>query len=133
MKKALLLILLSAGAFSPAFAAEATVSHLPGDPMVELNADTLEYLASRVRASVGMERGTVVEELGAPKVVAHPNVWIYTGFRASNVYGAERYDTLVVFFKDERVAKIMLTSEKSLRAAATRAKSAEAARTASVK
>jgi hypothetical protein len=133
MKNALFLLLLSAGTITTGLSAEATISTLAGDPIVELNPETLDFLASRVRVSVGTARGTVVDQLGQPQVV-HPNLWIFTGFRASNVFNSERYDTLILVFKDDKVAEVTLTSEQILRAAAAaRAKAAAAPRVASTR
>ena len=127
MKKLVIAILLSAGATAPAFAAPAaTVNPLIGDPVVALDSETLDYLASRTRVTVGMPRGTVVDQMGEPNVMLHPDVWVFKNFFASNVFGAEKYDTLFVVFKDNKVAKITLTNEKMIRAAALRQKEAAA-------
>lgn len=126
MKNLILALLFSTGAAAPVFAAEPTITPLMGDPVVELNAETLEYLASHARISVGTERGTVVDQMGEPSVMLHPDVWLYKHFRASNVFSAEQYDLLVVGFKNNKVAKITLTNETILRAAAARQKEAKA-------
>jgi len=115
----LLTALLATTSALPSFAREQTFSHLPGDPVLTLDQETLDYLASRTRVSVGMDRGTVIEQMGAPGVMIHRDIWAFTGFRASNVFGAERYDTLIVVFKDNKVAKITLTAEKTVRAIAS--------------
>lgn len=119
MKNTLLLsALLSLASTLPTFAKEATFSHLPGDPVLTLDQETLDYLASRTRVSVGMTRETVVDQMGEPGLRLHRDIWAFTGFRASNVYHAERYDTLLVVFKGDKVAGITLTAEKTLRTAA---------------
>jgi formylmethanofuran dehydrogenase subunit D len=132
MKKTLFVLLLSIGTISAGFSADATTTSVRGDPIVELNDETLEYLTSRARVSVGTARGTVVDQLGQPQMMPHRDVWIFNGFRASNVFDSERHDTLIVVFKDDKVAKITLTKESTLREAAVRAKAA-APRVASAK
>jgi hypothetical protein len=127
MKKLIIALLLSAGATAPGLAAtEATFTPLIGDPVVALDAETLDYLTSRTRVTVGMQRGTVVDQMGEPNVMLHPDVWVFKNFHASNVFGAEKFDTLFVIFKDNKVAKITLTNEKTIRAAALRQKEAAA-------
>lgn len=129
MKTVFLLASLAVAAVTPAFAAETTISRLANDTFT-LDAETLDYLTSRVRVSVGMERATVIDQLGEPQVVAHSDLWAFTGFRASNVFGAERYDTLLVAFKGDRVAAVTLTNAQAIRTAAVRQKAATKSRTA---
>ncbi len=129
MKKYLLLASLAVASVTPTFAAETTISRLAND-IFTLNAETLDYLTSRVRVSVGMNRGTVIDQLGEPQVMAHRDLWAFTGFRASNVFGAERYDTLLVAFKSDRVATVTLTNAQAIRTAAVRQKAAAKTRTA---
>jgi hypothetical protein len=127
MKTFLLLTSLAVAAVTPAFAAETTISRLANDTFT-LDAETLDYLTSRVRVSVGMERGTVIDQLGEPQVMAHPDLWVFTGFRASNVFGAERYDTLLVAFRGDRVVTVTLTNAQAIRTAAIRQKDAAKSR-----
>ena len=129
MKTFLFLTSLAAAVVTPTFAAENTISRLASDTF-SLDAETLDYLTSRVRVSVGMERGTVIDQLGEPQVVAHSDLWAFTGFRASNVFGAERYDTLLVAFKGDRVVAVTLTNAQAIRTAATRQKEAVKSRVA---
>ena len=129
MKTFLLLTSLAMAAVTPGFAAEGTISRLANDTFT-LDAETLDYLTSRVRVSVGMDRGTVVDQLGEPQVMAHRDLWAFTGFRASNVFGAERYDTLLVAFKGDRVVAVTLTNAQAIRTAAVRQKAATKSRTA---
>jgi hypothetical protein len=70
--------------------------------------------------SVGASRSGVLNQMREPNFILHPDVWIYTGFRATNVSGAERYDTLVVIFKNEKVDAIRLTKEDWVRVVAAR-------------
>lgn len=81
---------------------------------------TLNGLPFRNRVTVGAARDSVLHELRAPQVVLHANVWVYTGFRAANIFGAEKYDSLVVTFKDEKVHTLVLAKESEVRIAATR-------------
>lgn len=129
MKTYLLLASLAVATVTPAFAAELPISRLANDTFT-LDPETLDYLTSRVRVSVGMERGTVIDQIGAPQVMAHPDLWAFTGFRASNVFGAERYDTLLVAFKSDRVVAVTLTNAQAIRTAAVRQKDAAKSRTA---
>ena len=121
MKTFFLLTLLTAGlALRAAPITPTNVAPIPPEAThFASEAEFLEFL-SRARVSVGSERGTVLEQLGEPQALPNPDVWIFTGFRASNVFGAERLDTLVVGFKDERVVKLTLTTQAAVRAAATR-------------
>ena len=112
---ALLVSLLAVGAIAPASAAEFRASQMaPEDSL------TLEELISRSRVSIGVSRGSVLTELSAPNFIIGPDVWVYTGFKATNVYGAERYDTLVLAFKNEKVEVIRLAKEEQLRVTANR-------------
>ena len=116
MKKiALLLSLLAAGTLAPAFASEFRASQLPPESSL-----TLEELLSRNRVSVGASRESVLIEMREPTLVIGPDVWVYTGFMATNVFGAERYDTLVVAFKNDKVEVIRLAKEEQVRVAANR-------------
>jgi hypothetical protein len=116
----LLAALLSAGATAPVVAANSGASPIHPDLVMELSADTLDYLVSRTRVSVGMGRGTVLDQLGEPSTLLHPDVWAFKSFHASNVFSAERYDVLLVIFKDDRVAKLTLTSRDAICVAAAR-------------
>lgn len=129
MKTYLLIASLAVAVVTPAFAAETTSSRLANDTFT-LDAETLDYLTSRVRVSVGMDRGTVIDQLGEPHIMAHSDLWAFTGFRASNVFGAERYDTLLVAFKSDRVATVTLTNAQAIRTAAVRQKAVAKSRTA---
>lgn len=112
---ALLLSLLAVGAIAPASAAEFRASQMaPEDSL------TLEELLTRSRVSVGVSRESVLSELRAPDLVIGPDVWVYTGFKATNVYGAERYDTLVLAFKNDKVEVIRLAKEEQVRVTANR-------------
>lgn len=114
-KIALLLALLAAGALAPAVAAEFRASEIPPDDSL-----TLEDVLSRSRVSVGVSRGSVLIELREPNLIMGPDVWIYTRFRATSVFGAERYDTLVLAFKNDKVEVIRLTTEEQVRMTANR-------------
>lgn len=112
---ALLLSLLAVGAIAPASAAEFRASQMaPEDSL------TLEELISRSRVSVGVSRESVLTELSTPNLLIGPDVWVYTGFKATNVYGAERYDTLVLAFKNDKVEVIRLAKEEQVRVTANR-------------
>lgn len=112
---ALLLSLLAVGAIAPASAAEFRASQMaPEDSL------TLEELLTRSRVSVGVSRESVLTEPSAPNLVAGPDVWVYTGFKATNVYGAECYDTLVLAFKNDKVEVIRLAKEEQVRVTANR-------------
>lgn len=122
--KTLILALLLSSAGANAFAVEPNVIPFTGDTIVSLDAETLDYLISRTRVSVGMERGTVVDQMGEPSVMPHRDIWVFKDFHASNVFGAEQYDMLLVIFKDNKVAKITLTNEQIIRTAFARQKDA---------
>jgi hypothetical protein len=72
------------------------------------------------RVSIGSSRESVLTEMRAPNIVLHANVWVYTGFRASNVPGAERFDSLVVAFKNDKVDTIRLVKSEQVRKVAAR-------------
>lgn len=114
-KNALLLSLLAAGAVVPAVSAEFRASQMAPE-----HSFTLEEILARSRVSVGISRGSVLNELRAPDLILGPDVWIYTGFRATNVYGSELYDTLVVAFKNDKVEVIRLAKEEQVRMTASR-------------
>lgn len=125
MKSLLLSTLFSVAAVAPLSSfAQPTFSHLAEDPLGTLDAESLDYLMSRVRVSVGMQRDTVVEQMGEPRVVLHRDVWVYTRFLASNVFGTEKYNALLVVFKDDKVDKITLTEAKAILTAGLQRKSA---------
>ena len=117
MKKlALLLSLLAAGVSAPVFAAESQFS------IVSLeDGMTLEEVLAHSRISVGASREAVRNQLRDPNAVLNVNVWVYTDVLATNVFGAERADTLVVIFKDEKVDTIRLVTKEQVRAAVARA------------
>jgi hypothetical protein len=81
---------------------------------------TLDEMLSRSRVSVGASRESVLIELREPNFVIGPDVWVYTGVKAANVFGAERYDTLVVAFKNDKVEVVRLAKEEQVRVAANR-------------
>lgn len=117
MKKiALLLSLLAAGATAPVFAIDSQISSLPIETGI-----TLDDFLAQSRVSVGASRESVRNQLRDPSVELNANVWVYTGFHATNVYGAERLDILIVTFKDEKVDTIRLATKEQVRAAAARA------------
>jgi hypothetical protein len=111
----LLTALLTAGVCSPAFASEFQVSSVPTDRF-----STLDELLARSRLSIGASRESVLTEMRDPNLVLHANVWVYTGFRASNVAGAERFDALLVTFKQDKVDTIRLVQSAQVRLAASR-------------
>lgn len=116
MKKIILLAsLLAAGASVAVSAREFVASAMPPDLTL-----TLEEIAERTRVTVGQSRAALLEEMRQPNVVLLPDVWVYTGFRATTVHGAELYDTLIVTFKDDKVAAIKLVTEEQVRVAASR-------------
>ena len=107
--------LLAAGTFTPAFASENT------DSATSSNSETtLEDLLSHSRVTVGQSREGVLTEMRAPNLALGENVWVYTGFNATNVSGGERYDALIVAFKDNKVATVRLAQEEQVRVALTR-------------
>ena len=110
----LLSSILAAGVITPAFATQSSISALPAEGI------TLDELLAQSRVSVGASRSGVLNQMREPNLVLYPDVWIYTGFRATNVPGGERYDTLVVIFKNDRVDAIELTKEDWVRMAAAR-------------
>ena len=110
----LLSSILAAGVITPAFATQSSITALPGEGV------PLDELLAQSRASVGASRWGVLNQMREPNLVLYPDVWIYTGFRATNVTGGERYDALVVTFKHDRVDAIKLTKEDWVRMAATR-------------
>lgn len=124
MKTLLLTTFLSLAAVAPVSFAQPTFSHLAEDPIGTIDTDSLDYLLSRVRISVGMQRDTVVEQMGEPRVVLHRDVWVYTRFVASNVFGSEKYNALLVVFKDGRVDRITLTEAKAILTAGLQRKGA---------
>ena len=113
MKSLLFASLLAAGSLTPAFATDTHVSVIPAD-----SATTVEDALARSRVSIGASRESVIAEMREPNYVFGANVWIYTGFRATNVYGGEGFDTLVVAFKNEKVVSIRLATEAQVRVAA---------------
>jgi hypothetical protein len=98
--------ILAASLTAPAFAATTVSSQA-----TEVN-PTLEELLAHSRVSIGQSRVGLLTEMREPDVVLSRNVWVYTGFRAANVSGAERFDALVVIFKNEKVDAIRLTTEE---------------------
>jgi len=112
---ALLLSLLAAGTIAPAFASEFRASQIAPESSL-----TLEEMIGRSRVSVGASRESVLIELREPNLVIGMDVWVYTGFIAGNVFGAERYDTLVVTFKNDKVEVLRLAKEEQVRVAANR-------------
>ena len=117
MKKlALILSLLAAGVTAPVFAAESQFSTFIFEEGI-----TLEDVLERSRVSVGASREGVLNQLRAPNAVLNVNVWVYTNFLVANASGAERADTLVVTFKDEKVDTIRLVTKEQVRAAVARA------------
>ena len=112
---ALLLSLLAAGTIAPAYAAQFRASEMPPESSL-----TLEEMLSRNRVSVGASRESVLIELREPNFVIGSDVWVYTGFKAANVFGAERYDTLVLTFKNDKVEVVRLAKEEQVRVAANR-------------
>src|SRR5688500_16565450 len=104
----------AAGAITPAFATQSSITALPAEGA------TPDQLLAQSRVSVGASRSGVLNQMREPNLVLYPDVWIYTGFRATNVAGGERYDTLVVIFKNDRVDAIKLTKEDWVRMAAAR-------------
>ena len=115
----LLSSILAAGVIAPAFATPSSISALPADVV------TLDELLAQNRVSVGASRSGVLNQMREPNLVLHSDVWIYSGFRATNVPGGERYDTLVVIFKNDQVSALKLTKEDWVRMAAARACIAE--------
>jgi hypothetical protein len=111
----LLTALLTAGVCSPAFASEFQTSSIPTDGFTSID----EVLAQS-RVSIGSSRESVLTEMSAPSIVLHANVWVYTGFRANNVPGAERFDSLVVAFKNDKVDTIRLVKSEQVRKVAAR-------------
>ncbi len=117
MKKiALLLSLFAAGVTAPVFAAESQFSTFFFEDGM-----TLEDVLAHSRVSVGASREGVRNQLRDPDAVLNVNVWVYSNLLASNASGAERADTLVVIFKDEKVDTIRLVTKEQVRAAAARA------------
>lgn len=122
MKTLLLTTLLTATSLSTFAAPVATL--IPTDSFVELNDETLDLLLSRARVSAGMDRGRVIEQLGQPAARIGTAVWVFTNFRAGNVTYAERYDTLLVIFKGDKVERVTLTNAQDIRMAARRSNAA---------
>ena len=114
----LLCSFLAAGVIAPVFAAESKVSVIPSDIVT-----SLDEMLAHSRVSVGASRDSVVNELRQPNLVLNANVWIYTGFRATNVVGAERFDALIVAFQHDKVVKITLANADQVRTAAARSAS----------
>jgi hypothetical protein len=112
----LLSSILAAGVITPAFATDSSLTALTAERV------TLEELLAQTRVSVGASRSGVLNQMREPNLVLDPDVWIYTGFRATNVVGGERYDALVVIFKHDRVDAIKLTKEDWVRMAAARSR-----------
>ena len=110
----LLSSILAAGVITPTFATESSIFALPAEGV------TLDELLAQSRVSVGASRAGVLNQMREPNLVLSSDVWIYTGFRATNVLGGERFDTLVVIFKNDRVDAIKLTKEDWVRMAAAR-------------
>ena len=116
MKKPLLLLpVFAAGLIAPALAVDTTPAIMMADGLV-----TIDEILDNSRLSVGASRDSVLNQLRPPNLISGPEVWIYTGFRAKNVVNTERYDTLVVTFKQDRVASIKLAKEEHVRVAAAR-------------
>lgn len=122
MKTLLLTALLTATSLATFAAPVATV--IPTDSFVELNDETLDHLLSRTRVSVGMERSRVINQIGEPAAQIGNDVWVFTHFRAGNVTYAERYDTLLLVFKDDKVTRVTLTSAQDVRMALRRSNAA---------
>ena len=101
-------------------------THIPADRVVELNEEALQLL-SRPRISTGIDRAQVIEQLGEPDARIGNNVWAFTQFRAGNMNYSERYDTLLVTFKDDKVERITLSSAKDIRTAIGRSNAASSA------
>ncbi len=98
-------------------------TQIPADRVDELNDEGLSLL-TRTRISTGIDRAQVIEQLGEPTAKLGTDVWAFTNFRASNMTYSERYDTLLVAFKDDKVARITMSNVKDIRTAATRSNSA---------
>ena len=90
----------------------------------EENSDATIRITSRPYIARGMQRETVREMLGAPSAQVSADVWGYVDFKAVNAVAtgtqqpaaAEKKDTLVVAFKDDRVSLIRACDSEPVRA-----------------
>jgi hypothetical protein len=122
MKTSLLAAALLMATFAPISAAPVG-TQIPADRIDELNEGVLSFL-SRPRISTGSSRDVIIEQLGQPTAKMGTDVWAFTNFRASNVTYSERYDTLLITFKDDKVIRITITSAKDVRIAIARTNAA---------
>jgi outer membrane protein assembly factor BamE (lipoprotein component of BamABCDE complex) len=122
MKTSLLTAALLMATLAPLSAAP-VASQIPPDRVNELNDDVI-ILLSHPRISTGSDRDQVIEQLGQPAAKMGTDVWAFTQFRARNVNYAEHYDTLLVVFKDDKVARITLSTAKDVRIAMGRSNAA---------
>jgi hypothetical protein len=99
-------LLFSTGFVLPAMAQPANTPD--NDPLVPL-------IASH-RVVVGMPRETVLASMGAPGTKLSSDVWVYWDFKAVNLPGSEKYDTLIVQFTADHVSLFKLTIAAPVRA-----------------
>ncbi len=63
----------------------------------------------------GMTPGEVMTAMhGKPDVVLAPNLWVYWRFRAAVGRNQRKFDTLVVYFSQNRVTKFRLVERKAM-------------------
>ena len=82
-------------------------------------------LSSNPVATTGQSREGVVYNLGEPTEKLSANLWIYSDFKVAGKKPANRADTLIVVFKDDRVSVLRLTDGAQVRAAITKLRAAK--------
>src|SRR4051812_30041002 len=88
------------------------------------SSDLMVRLTDRPYVERGMTRETVREVFGMPSAQLSRDVWVYFDFQAvnpvargtQNSAAAQKQDTLVVAFKDDRVSLIRACDSKPVRA-----------------
>jgi len=86
-------------------------------PPVVAAAEATEFLEISARYGLGTTRGVVLLALGSPSVELSPNVWVYQNYRPSDPAPRRQgFDTLVMVFEEDRVARLRLVNGKTLAA-----------------
>jgi hypothetical protein len=80
------------------------------------NVDSLVALDGTRHIATGMPRQQVVALIDAPGAILDQNVWVYWNYKAVGIPGTEKYDTLIVVFKDGRINLIQFCRSEPVRA-----------------
>jgi hypothetical protein len=84
-----------------------------GNSRADIPPDRLLPLPSNPWVTLGMHRDDVLLHCGKPDETDPVGLWVYWDFTHGHP-GAERLDTLVVFFNKGRVSHLRLTDRKSI-------------------